>query len=121
MTQSKVRSTKRQIPTFASREEEAAFWDRHDLTDYFDDFEYNPSWFQVEGPLSEPVTLHLDLETMDEVRALAEAQGLPPDVLLQIWILERRDAERARRAEARAAASDETAGTATPGGRGTTA
>ena len=98
MTRSKVRSPKRQIPTFASREEEAEFWDTHDVTDYFDDFEYNPSWFQVEGPLSEVVTLHIDLETMDEVRALAKERDLPPDVLLHVWILERRDAERQRRA-----------------------
>ena len=122
MSQCKVRPAKRQIPTFASRQEEAEFWDTHDLTDYFDDFEYAPSWFQVEGPLSETVTLHIDVETMDEVRALAEEQGFPPDVLLQIWILERRDAERARRAEALAAsASDETPATVTPVGRGTTA
>ena len=98
MTRSKVRSPKQQIPAFASREEEAEFWDTHDVTDYFDDFEYNPSWFQVEGPLSEVVTLHIDLETMDEVRTFAKERDLPPDVLLHIWILERRDAERQRRA-----------------------
>lgn len=27
------------IPTFASREEEAAWWDSHDLADYQDEFE----------------------------------------------------------------------------------
>ena len=27
------------IPTFASREEEAAWWDSHDLADYLDEFE----------------------------------------------------------------------------------
>ena len=98
MTQREAGRTTRPIPTFASRAEEAEFWDSHDLTDYFDDFEYKPAWFRAEGPLSESVTLHIDIETMEEVRALAEEQGYPPDVLLQIWILERRDAERQRRA-----------------------
>ena len=122
MSQSQVRPTKRQIPTFASWQEEAEFWDTHDVTDYFDDFEYDPAWFRVEGPLSEIVPLHIDVETKEEVRALAEEQGFPPVVLPQIWILERRDAERARRAEALAAsASDGTAATVAPTGRGSTA
>jgi hypothetical protein len=30
---------KEPIPPFASREEEAAFWDEHDLSNYWDDFE----------------------------------------------------------------------------------
>lgn len=30
---------KEPIPQFSSREEEAAFWDEHDLADYWQDFE----------------------------------------------------------------------------------
>lgn len=40
MTQPKpARSTESRIPTFANREEEAAWWDSHDLGDYQDEFE----------------------------------------------------------------------------------
>ena len=54
------------------------------------------------SPLSEPVTLHIDIETMEEVRAITEEQDLPPDGLIHVQILERRDAERQRRAAATA-------------------
>ncbi len=37
--QEKTMKQKEPIPRFASREEEAAFWDEHDLADYWDDFE----------------------------------------------------------------------------------
>ena len=97
MTRSAVKANKLPIPTFRSRAEEAEFWDTHDLTDYFD-FETEPVGWKIDGPFSEPVTLRIDLETMEEVRAHAAARDMPPDVLLQIWILERRDAERQRRA-----------------------
>lgn len=100
MTRSNVVPPKNQIPEFASREEEASFWDTHDLTDYFDFTE--PVEIEVACPLSEPVTLHIDLETMEEVRVNAEEQDLPPDGLIHVWILERRDAERQRRAAATA-------------------
>lgn len=92
-----VSTAKRPIPMFSSRQEEAAFWDTHDLTDYFD-FEQRRDVLRVETPLSERLTFDIDSETMEEVRAAAEAREMPVDVLLQIWILERRDAERARRA-----------------------
>ena len=96
MTQGGVEAKASRIPKFASRQEEAEFWDTHDVTDFWDELE--PVEVQIEGPFSEEVTLHIDLETMDEVRTLAKEQGLPPDGLLHVWILERRDAERQRRA-----------------------
>ena len=44
MTRSnRQRPQKPAVPTFANRDEEAAFWDTHDLTDYFYDFEFKPA------------------------------------------------------------------------------
>jgi hypothetical protein len=82
------------VPTFASAAEAAAFWDAHDISEFAD--ELDPVEIEFAQPLSEAVTLRLDRETMEEVRAIAATHGYPPDVLLQIWILERRDAERRR-------------------------
>lgn len=83
------------VPDFASREEEVAFWDTHDVTDYFAFDEFVK--FEGEVAPSEPVTLHIDVETWEEVQKLAQERDLPPDGLLHVWILERRDAERERR------------------------
>jgi len=98
MTRTAVRSKAKPLPRFANRQEEAEFWDTHDVFDYVDEAA-EPIRLEVTGPLSEPVTLHIDIETMEEVRALAEAQGVPPDGLLYLWIIERRDAERQRRVD----------------------
>jgi hypothetical protein len=100
MTRSEVHTRKLPIPNFANREEEVEFWDSHDLTDYFEDWEFTPVSLHLEHPLSEPVTLHIDSETWDEVQTLARERDLPPDGLLHVWILERRDAERERRRSA---------------------
>jgi len=99
MTRSAVRSKVKTLPRFANRQEEAEFWNSHDVFDYVDEAA-EPIRLEVAGPLSEPVTLDIDIETMEEVRALAEAQDVPPDGLLYLWIIERRDAERQRRAVA---------------------
>lgn len=85
------------VPAFANREAEAEFWDTHDFTDYatFD----HPVPF---GPLarrSEPVTLYVDPDTLDLVKAMAAEQNVAWEGLLELWLVERRDAEREKRAE----------------------
>jgi hypothetical protein len=108
MTASRTSVAKPTVPEFASREEEGEFWDTHDLTDYFD-FEDRVD-LEVAGPLSEPVTLHVDMETAEEVKAIAKEQGVPWDGLLYLWIIERRDAERERRATASRTTTNEPTG-----------
>jgi hypothetical protein len=60
---------------------------------------------RVAKKLSEPVTMRIDLTTLEELRSRAAAKGIGPTTLIRIWILERlqaerdgeRDAERPRR------------------------
>jgi predicted DNA binding CopG/RHH family protein len=82
------------IPSFASVEEEAAFWDTHDITDYLDE-----SW-PVENPVSPELRkqrrLTIRLDEADE-RALGErarSLGIGPSTLVRIWIRERLAQER---------------------------
>lgn len=53
-------------PTFASREEEAAWWDSHDLADYQDEFKTVRARFATH--LSEGVTVPHDPEMRAEPR-----------------------------------------------------
>jgi hypothetical protein len=95
------------IPAFANREAEAHFWDTHDLTDYAT-FDARGTF----GPLarrSEPVTLSVDPETLDLAKELAGEQDLPWQVLLEIWLIERRDAELAKRTTERGGRERESA------------
>lgn len=82
----KATAKKRRIPEFATREEEAAFWDTHDVSDYWDDFK--PARARFAKQLSEGITIRLDPETLARLRSLASEMGIGPTTLARIWILE---------------------------------
>ena len=75
------------IPKFANREEEAAFWDNHDISDYWD--ELKPVKLKVAKNLSKGITIRLDEETLGELRRQAHRRGIGPTTLARMWILER--------------------------------
>ena len=75
------------IPEFASRAEEAEFWDTHDVTDYWDELKPVDVRFakNVSGGI---ISVRLDLETLQQLRALAEEKGIGATELVRTWILE---------------------------------
>jgi hypothetical protein len=79
-------SAKGTLPTFASRAEEAAFWDTHDTTDYEDAF--TPVRVRFAQHLSEGITIRLDKETLRQLRERAHATGVGPTTLARMWVLE---------------------------------
>lgn len=84
MTQKEQRGSR--IPEFTSREEEAEWFDTHDLADYQDEFKTLRARFAKN--LSEGITIRLDTGTLNELRARAHAQGIGPTTLARMWILE---------------------------------
>jgi len=87
MTQEKEQPKSR-IPEFASREEEAAFWDTHSLADYWDEFK--PIQVRFAEKLSESITIYLDPGTLERLRSLAQEKGVVgPMALVRMWIMER--------------------------------
>ena len=74
------------IPEFAGREEEAAFWDTHDIADYQDELKTVRA--RVARNLSEGITIRLDRETLAELRSRAKEQGIGPTTLARMWILQ---------------------------------
>ncbi len=74
------------IPEFASREEEAEFWDTHSTADYEDEF--RPIRARFAKNLSEGITVRLDPESLEKVRSLAQAKGIGPTTLIRMWVLE---------------------------------
>lgn len=85
------------IPQFATREEEAAWWDTHDVTDYLDELE--PVRVRFAKNLSEGLTVRLDPQTMQELRERARRQGIGPTTLIRMWVMERLRAETGRHAQ----------------------
>ncbi len=87
MTQPEQRKSR--IPEFASREEEAAWFDTHDMGDYLDEFEVVDSRdVQVDPNLSERITVRLTPALLGQLRRAARAKGIGPSTLARMWIIE---------------------------------
>jgi hypothetical protein len=85
------------IPSFQSVEEEAAFWDTHDITDFLD--EATPVQMTVGPDLAERLTLRLDQADRQSLARHARAKGVGPSTLARMWLKERlrQEAETAAR------------------------
>jgi predicted DNA binding CopG/RHH family protein len=82
----KKTTTKKRIPEFASIEEEAAFWDMHSTADY--ESEFKPVRVRFAKKLSEGLTIRLDPDTIEKVRAEAHERGIGATTLIRMWVLE---------------------------------
>jgi len=104
----------KQIPEFTSREEEAAFWESHDFTEFWDDLEpgqlrVSPEFRQrVLDRISsestpfdgQPRLLSITIDSADQamIEACARERGLHPATLVQAWIDDRIEQEERERA-----------------------
>jgi len=86
------------IPEFATKEEEAAWWDSHDFTDYLDELE--PVKIRFAKHLSAPLTVRLDPADRAELTRRAQEQGIGPSTLIRMWVKERLKREAAAEADA---------------------
>jgi len=75
------------IPAFRTVEEEAAFWDTHDVTDYLD--ESAPVEISVGPELVDRLTLRLERADRDALARRAKQLGVGPSTLARMWIKER--------------------------------
>ena len=77
------------IPDFASRDEEAAFWDTHDITDYLDEFAVvDRRTVTVADNLSTGITVRLTPDLLRQLRRTARKKGVRPSTLARMWIVE---------------------------------
>ncbi|MBI2940781.1 MAG: hypothetical protein HYY04_10125 [Chloroflexi bacterium] len=74
------------IPEFKSREEEADWFDTHDMADYQDEFKTVRARFARN--LSEGLNIRLDRGTLARLRELAHERGIGPTTLVRMWIRE---------------------------------
>jgi len=81
------------IPEFASIEEEAEFWDSHDLSDYWD--ELRPVRVHVSPNLTSVHHFLLDADDYADLDRAARARGIDASALARQWLKERLRAERA--------------------------
>lgn len=81
-----LNKTKQTIPEFKNREEEAQFFDTHDMADYQHEFKTLKANFAKN--LSEGITIRFDQPTLTKLRKIAHGKGVGPTTLARMWILE---------------------------------
>ena len=81
-----TRKKKSRIPEFKNREEEAEWFDTHDMADYMDEFK--PVKVRFAKNLSEGLHIRLDSSTLTKLRNEAKEKGIGPTTLARMWILE---------------------------------
>ncbi len=82
----KTKTKKSTIPQFTNREEEAKFWETHNVSDFLDEFK--PINARFAKNLSEGLHIRLNSETLLQLREKAKGKGVGPTTLVRMWILE---------------------------------
>jgi len=88
------------IPAFNDIEEEAEFWDTHDVTDFVG-VELQPVEVSIGPELIERLTVRLDQEDRQQLAKRARAKGIRPSTLARMWLKERLREEAAAEARSR--------------------
>jgi len=80
---------RKKIPSFKSEEEERAFWETHDSTEYLD-------WTQAQQvimpnlkPSTKTISLRLPQHLLDSIKAAANARDVPYQSLIKVWLQEK--------------------------------
>jgi hypothetical protein len=75
------------IPDFHSREEKAAFWDSHEMTDYLDAL--RPVRVRFAPNPGSGMTVIPDADDLEALGRIAAERGIGPSTLVRMWIKER--------------------------------
>lgn len=78
---------KSNIPHFKNYQEEAAFWDSHDFTEFVDELKPVQVWFAKN--LSNGVTVRFSPKDLNHIRQTAKEKGMGATTLIRMWVLER--------------------------------
>ncbi|MEO8183109.1 MAG: BrnA antitoxin family protein [Deltaproteobacteria bacterium] len=86
------------MPDFKSEDQERKFWAKHDASDYFDwQHAVQPKLTQLK-PSTQSISLRLPLSLLEEIKVLANQRDVPYQSLMKIYLAERIDRERGRKA-----------------------
>lgn len=83
----------KRLPDFESEEEEQAFWDSHDSTDFIDWSQARSVIFPRLKPSTKTISLRLSESMLDQIRMLANRSDVPYQSLIKIFLQERIEAE----------------------------
>jgi predicted DNA binding CopG/RHH family protein len=80
---------RKNIPKFKSEEEERAFWETHDSTDYLDWTKAQQVIMPNLKPSTKTISLRLPQHLLDSIKAAANARDVPYQSLIKVWLQEK--------------------------------
>ena len=83
------------LPEFKSDEEAAAWFDSHDSAPFMDDMEETDEKFEIVRTLfaTRPMDIRLRSDYLEAIQSVAERKGVPYQILVQTWLLEKLNQE----------------------------
>jgi predicted DNA binding CopG/RHH family protein len=79
---------RKDIPTFASEDEEREFWATHDATDYVDFSNAQRAQFPELRPSAKTISLRLPVSLLDSLKVLAHKRDVPYQSLIKLMLAE---------------------------------
>ncbi len=72
-----------------SYQEEAAWWDSHDFTEFWDATEKVKMVFELDKPRDETIVLRVQKKVKDNMDKFARSLGLNLSTLARMWLMEK--------------------------------
>ncbi len=92
-----MRKKSKPIPKFKREEDERAFWQTHDTTDYFDFSKENRVEIEFDQGVEAPVksiSLRLPREMLNDLKVLSNKKDVPYQSLIKVYLAEKINEER---------------------------
>lgn len=83
----------KRIPQFQSEDEEQAFWDKHDSTEFVDWSAARRAVLPNLRPSTKTISLRLPEHMLEELKLLANKRDVPYQSLLKMFLAERIEEE----------------------------
>ena len=87
---------KSRIPKFKTYEEEAHFWDIHNVTDFVDETEDVEIIFELDKPRDETLIVRLQKDFKERLEKEARSKGLNISTLARMWLMEKLQSSKSR-------------------------
>lgn len=78
----------KKVPTFKTEEEERAFWETHDSSDYVDWTKAESASLSNLKPSTKTISLRLPEGLLDSIKIEANKRDMPYQSLIKVWLAE---------------------------------
>ena len=76
-------------PSFASEDEERAFWETHDSTEYVDWSKAKRVRLHNLKPPTQSISLRLPISLLESIKTAANSRDVPYQSLIKVWLSEK--------------------------------